>query len=68
MEQNFIENELVILSKQTLDLFLSQENCSDLISVYTFYYYTAKWQKTNQLSAADLDRRSSTTSTRLVSK
>ena len=53
MEQNFIENELVILSKQTLDLFLSQENCSDLISVYTFYYYTAKWQKTNQPKATD---------------
>jgi hypothetical protein len=48
MDQNFIENELIILSKQTLDLFLEQSNPTDLISLYTFYYYTAKWQKTNQ--------------------
>ena len=48
MEHNFIENELVILTKQTLDIFLKQENPSELISLYTFYYYTAKWQKTNQ--------------------
>ncbi len=53
MEQNFIENELIILSKQTLDLFLKEENASDIISVYTFYYYTAKWQKTNQPKATD---------------
>lgn len=48
MEHSFIENELVILTKQTLDIFLKQENPSELISLYTFYYYTAKWQKTNQ--------------------
>lgn len=48
MEHNFIENELVILTKQTLDIFLKQENPSELIALYTFYYYTAKWQKTNQ--------------------
>lgn len=53
MDQNFIENELIILSKQTLDLFLAQKNSSDLIAVYTFYYYTAKWQKTNQVKATD---------------
>ena len=47
-DQNFIENNLVILSKQTLDLFLKQKNPSELISLYTFLYYTAKWQKTNQ--------------------
>lgn len=47
MEQNFIENELVILTKQTLDIFLRQKNPSELISLYTFYYYTAKWQHTN---------------------
>lgn len=45
---DFIENQLVILSKQTLDKFLEYENVSDLISLYVFYYYTAKWQKTNQ--------------------
>lgn len=31
-----------------MDLFLAQKNPADLISLYTFYYYTAKWQKTNQ--------------------
>lgn len=48
-EQNFIENQLVILTKQTLDIFLKQENPADLIALYTFYYYTAKWQSTNQI-------------------
>lgn len=40
MEHSFIENELVILTKQTLDIFLKQENPSELIALYTFYYYT----------------------------
>lgn len=48
MKHNFIENELIILTKQTLDVFLKQDNPSELISLYTFYYYTAKWQMTNQ--------------------
>ena len=43
--------EPIILSKPLLDLFLKQENPADLIALYTFYYYTAKWQKTNQLKA-----------------
>jgi hypothetical protein len=51
MEQNFIENELVILTKATLDHFLHEKNPADLIALYTFYYYTAKWQKTNQPKA-----------------
>lgn len=46
---NFIENSLVILTKQTLDIFLRQKNPSELIALYTFYYYTAKWQQTNQI-------------------
>jgi hypothetical protein len=52
IEQNFIENELVILSKPTIDLFLKQKNVIDCIALYTFYYYTAKWQKTNQIKCA----------------
>ncbi len=48
MQQDFLENNLIILTKQTLDIFLKQENPSELISLYTFYYYTAKWQETNQ--------------------
>lgn len=48
MQVNSIENELVILTKQTLDILLDTQNPSDAIGLYTFYYYTAKWQKTNQ--------------------
>ena len=48
MEQNFIENELIIFTKQTYDAFLKSENPAELIALYSFYYYTAKWQKTNQ--------------------
>ena len=48
-DHNFIENELVILTKQTIDVFLKEKNFMDLISLYTFYYYTAKWQKTNSI-------------------
>ena len=35
-----------------MDLFLAQKNPADLISLYTFYYYTAKWQKTDQPKAS----------------
>lgn len=35
-----------------MDLLLAQRNPGDLISLYTFYYYTAKWQKTNQPKAS----------------
>ena len=52
MKQNFIEDNLIILSKQTLDIFLKENNPRDLISLYCFYYYTAKWQKTNQPKAS----------------
>lgn len=48
MEQNFIENELIIFTKQTYDAFLKSDNPAELIALYSFYYYTAKWQKTNQ--------------------
>lgn len=48
MRHDFIENNLVTLSKRTFDIFLKQENAADLIALYTFYYYTAKWQDSNQ--------------------
>jgi hypothetical protein len=51
MEQEFIDNELIILTKPTLDKLLAEENPADLISLYTFFYYTAKWQKTNIVKA-----------------
>lgn len=51
-EHNLVENNILILSKQTFDLLLKQRNPGDLISLYTFYYYTAKWQRTNQPKAS----------------
>lgn len=45
------EEEPIILSKSILDLLLKHKKPSDLIALYTFYYYTAKWQKTNQIKA-----------------
>lgn len=45
--------EPIILSKILLDKLLKQDNPSDLIALYSFYYYTAKWQKTNQPKATD---------------
>lgn len=57
MNKNIIagspEDLLVILTKQTLDVFLREDNSSDLIGLYVFYYYTAKWQKTNQPQCTD---------------
>lgn len=47
-EQNIIEHELIILTKQTLFSIFKQKNCSNLLALYCFYYYTAKIQKTNQ--------------------
>lgn len=51
MEQRFIEDELIILTKQTMDSFLNSDfkPKGDLIQLYIFYYYTSKWQKTNQV-------------------
>ena len=51
MRQKFLEDSLIILTKPTLDVFLNQTNPMDLISLYILYYYTAKWQKTNQIHA-----------------
>lgn len=53
MEENnlvcgFADDSLVILTKATIDIFLKQKNPGDLIALYSFYYYTSKWQHTNQ--------------------
>lgn len=48
-KHNLIENELLIVNKQTFDVFLKQDNPAELMSLYMFYYYTAKWQGTNQI-------------------
>lgn len=41
-------DEPIVLSKPLLDVLLKQEHYPELIALYCFYYYTAKWQKTNQ--------------------
>ena len=43
--------EPIVLSKPLLDTLLKQKNPADLIALYTFYYYTAKWQDTKQAKA-----------------
>lgn len=48
MNVNSIENELIILTKQTIDIFLKSDSPGDLLALYSFYYYAAKWQGTNQ--------------------
>ena len=53
MNKIILEENLIISSKQTIDLFIEEKNCGDLIALYIFYYYTAKWQKTNQPKAVD---------------
>jgi len=54
MEQNYTYDEAqepIVVSKATMDLFLKSPKPGDLMSLYFFYYYTAKWQKTNQPKA-----------------
>ena len=42
---------LLGISIPLMDLLLEQPNYSDLVGLYLFYYYTAKWQKTNRPKA-----------------
>lgn len=57
MKKNIIEGApedlLIILTKHTIDIFLREDNSADLIGLYVFYYYTAKWQRTNQPKCTD---------------
>lgn len=43
--------EPIVISKPVTDLILRQDHPSDLMALYQFYYYTAKWQGTNQPKA-----------------
>lgn len=52
-KSDFLEDQIICLTKPTLDLFLAENNPADLIALYTFYYYTAKWQQTNQPYCTD---------------
>jgi len=46
-----LDQEPIVMSKGLLDTLLHQDRPADLIALYTFYYYTAKWQQTNQPKA-----------------
>lgn len=50
---NDIADDLLIMSRATVDILFKQDNCADLIALYSFYYKTAKWQKTNSIKATD---------------
>jgi hypothetical protein len=47
-----VKNEPIVISKYTMDRLLQtedrepREKAGDLLALYTFYYYTAKWQDT----------------------
>ena len=59
MSKYSVKDEPIVISKYLLDMFLNPksnryadpEHPSDLIALYMFYYYTAKWQKTNSVRA-----------------
>jgi hypothetical protein len=43
----------IVLSKPLRDLIFQQENPSDVLCLYIFYYHTALWQDTDQPKATD---------------
>lgn len=43
--------EPITISKVTMDILLREENPAYLIALYSFLYYTAKWQRTNKPKA-----------------
>lgn len=47
-------NEPLVTSKVTFDILLKEDSPADLIALYHFYYYTAKWQKTMRVKATTL--------------
>lgn len=42
-----IQDEPIVIHKSLFDLLLKHKNFAELYALYSFYYYTAKWQKTN---------------------
>jgi len=53
MQNEFkLEENLIILSAPTIQAILKEKNPADILALYAFYYYTAKWQKTNQAYAS----------------
>lgn len=47
-------NEPLTIHMSIIDKMKKEENTGDLISLYVFYYHTAKWQKTNSAKASDI--------------
>jgi len=47
-ELNDMAKELVVIHKGLIDKLKETDNFAELLSLYIFYYYTAKWQETNQ--------------------
>lgn len=45
--------EPAVISKPLSDLLLKQDKPAELMALYWFYYYTAKWQQTNQPKATN---------------
>jgi len=56
MQLNDIASALLIINKNTIEKIIKSDydNKFDLLSLYVFYYYTAKWQNTNQPKATDV--------------
>lgn len=43
----------LVVSKFTFELLLKQKNFDQLYALYSFYYYTSKWQQTNKIYATN---------------
>jgi hypothetical protein len=48
MKKNDITFRPIVIDKPTIDRILQEEQPMKLLGLYTFYYYTAIWQETNQ--------------------
>lgn len=48
-----VKSEPLVISKVTMDILLQRPEYEQLIALYCFYYYTAKWQQTDQPKATN---------------
>lgn len=48
-----IADEPLVIGKATIDRILTLDNPSEALALYSFYYYTAKWQKTTKAKATE---------------
>lgn len=46
-KQEFIEDQLILLTASIYEKFRQTDHPADCMALYVHYYYTAKWQKTN---------------------